>query len=110
MLRAYDPEEVIDLAQDFDADGRPVNTPAPAMSEATVRTLAGAEYDFCRIDAMLSDLRKLLRRAAPEAPRCRQAARKVQAARLVLRHALDALDADLTQAVKTLELLAPPPF
>jgi hypothetical protein len=92
MLRPYDP------------DGRPVNV--PAMSEATVRTLAGAEYDFARIDASLSDLRDVLRRAAREAPACAVASRKIQAARLVLRHALDALDELVTAAVAALERLA----
>src|SRR5262245_15566564 len=34
QLRPFnpDPDETVDLGQDFDGDGRPVNAPAPAMS------------------------------------------------------------------------------
>jgi hypothetical protein len=67
-MRPYDPDEVVDLSQDFTPDGRPVPAPAPAMSEATVRNLAALEYQFIRLDADLSDLRDLLRQAAREAP------------------------------------------
>jgi hypothetical protein len=51
----------------------------------------------------------VLRQAAREAKGCSVAARKVQAARAVLRHALDALDEDVTAAVAALERM-PPPF
>jgi hypothetical protein len=100
----------VDLGQDFDGDGKPVNAPAPAMSEGTVRKLASLEYQFVRLDADLDDLRDVLRQAAREAPRCAVAARKVQAARRVLRHALDALDADVTAAVAALERMPEAPF
>jgi hypothetical protein len=110
MLRPYDPDETVDLGLDFTPDGRPVPPPAPAMSEGTTRRLANAEYDFCRIDAALSDLRDVLRQAAREAPRCAVAARQVQAARRVLRHALDGLDAEVTAAVQELERLDETPF
>src|SRR5262245_23375884 len=105
MLRPYDPEESIDLSQEFDDHGRPVQPPAPAMSEGTVRKLPASLYDFARIDATLSDLRDLLRQAARETPRCAVASRQVQAARRVLRHALDGLDAEVTAAVQELERL-----
>jgi hypothetical protein len=46
MLRKYDPAETVDLAQDFDADGRPV--PSPADPD---RCHCGApvspEYGYC---------------------------------------------------------------
>jgi hypothetical protein len=79
-------------------------------AEPTVRKLASLEYQFVRLDADLDDLRDLLRQAAREAPRCAVAARKVQAARRVLRHALDGLDADVTAAVAALERMPDPPF
>jgi hypothetical protein len=85
MLRPYDPDETVDLGQDFDSDGRPINAPAPVMSEPTVRKLAGAEYDFARIDASLSDLRDVLRQAAREAPRLAVAAAEIQLIRRRLR-------------------------
>jgi hypothetical protein len=108
--RRFDPLEVIDLALDFGPAGRPVPAPPPAMSEGTVRKLASLEYQFVRLDADLDDLRDVLRQAAREAPRCAVAARKIQAARRVLRHALDGLDADVTAAVAALERLPEPPF
>jgi hypothetical protein len=110
MHHHHDPDEVIDLSQDFDENGRPVPPLEPAMSEPTVRKLAACEYDFARIDAGLSDLRDVLRQAAREAPRCAVAAKQLQALRRMLRRVLDALDADVTAAVQALELLDDAPF
>jgi hypothetical protein len=80
------------------------------MSEPTVRKLASLEYQFIRLDADLDALRDQLRQCAREAPHCAVAARKVQAARRVLRHALDGLDAEVTAAVQELERLDEAPF
>ena len=113
MLRPYDPDpdETVDLGQDFDGDGRPVGTPAPAMSEGTVRKLASLEYQFVRLDADLYDLRDVLRQVAREAPRCAVAAKQLQTLRRMLRRILAALDEDVTAAVAALERMAEePPF
>jgi hypothetical protein len=80
------------------------------MSEPTIRKLASLEYQFIRLDSDLDDLRDQLRQIAAEAPDCAVASRKVQAARRVLRHALDGLDALVTAAVAAIERLPDPPF
>jgi hypothetical protein len=105
-----DQEQVLAELREFDGDGKPVNAPAPVMSEGTVRKLASLEYQFVRLDADLDDLRDVLRQVAREAPSCAVAARKVQAARRVLRHALDGLDALVTAAVAALERMPEAPF
>jgi hypothetical protein len=111
MLRKYDPNETVDLAQDFTPDGRPVPAPTPAMSEGTTRRLAALEYQFVRLDADLDDVRDQLRQAAREAPRCAAAAAEIQLIRRRLRRTLARLDADISDAVAELERLdEAPPF
>lgn len=80
------------------------------MSESTVRRLAGAEWDFARLDAALVDLAQELHKSAQEAPNCGPAVLTLKKIRRDLMKVFRSLNEDISDAIVAAEALPGAPF